>query len=100
MAIVEKVTHEELYLYEILRNPVLNAEFIRNVDIDPRYDEEFELTIYQRDMIADFNPYVSFATARAVGKTLSQVSILTWALTFGLFPNDYILYTVPSKVHL
>jgi len=100
MAIVEKVSHDELYLYEILRNPLLNTEFIENVDTDPRYDEEFELTIYQRDMVADFNSYISFATARAVGKTVSQVAIIRWALTFGLFANDYILYTVPSKVHL
>lgn len=100
MAIKERVTYEDLALYEILRNPVLNTEFIENVSLDKRYDEEFFLTSYQREMIADFNSYVSFATARAVGKTVSLVSIIRWLLTFGMFSNDYILYTVPSKVHL
>lgn len=100
MGLKEKVSQEDLILYEILKNPVLNTEFTRNVDLDERYDEPFELTWYQKEMIADFNSYVSFATARAIGKTVSLVSIITWILTFGVFPKDYVLYTVPSKVHL
>lgn len=100
MGIKERVSRDDLYLYEILKNPVLNAEFIRNVDFDPRYDIPFELTSYQREMLCDFNTYTTYCTARAVGKTVSVVSLITWMLTFRVFPGDYILYTVPSKVHL
>lgn len=100
MAINAKPTHEELILFELLKHPVLGPEFIHNIDLDPRYDIPFEFTWYQREIMADFNPKVSMATARAVGKTVSQYSLLLWALIFKLFPDDYILYTVPSKVHL
>lgn len=100
MSLKEKITQDDLMLYEIMRNPVLCGEFVNNVDLDPRYDVPFEYTYYQRDMLCDFNSYVSLCTARATGKTVALVTILTWALIFKLFPNDYILYTVPSKVHL
>lgn len=99
MALIEKITQEDLALYEILKNPVLCAEFIYNID-KTEYDEPFLFDIYQREMVADFNPYVSFCTARAIGKTVSLVSIIMWILIFKIFPQDYILYTVPSKVHL
>src|SRR5690349_18677671 len=100
MAINAKPTHEDLLLFEILKHPVLGTEFIHNIDLDPRYDKPFEFTWYQREIMCDFNPKVSMATARAVGKTVSQYSLLLWALVFRLFPEDYLLYTVPSKVHL
>ena len=32
--------------------------------------------------------------------TVALSSLIIWALIFRLFPEDYILYTVPSKVHL
>ncbi len=98
--IVEKVAQEDLVLYELLKNPVLGPEFIYNMDLDPELDEPFEFSWYQRDMMADFNPSVSICTARATGKTVSQYSLLLWILSFNIFPNDYILFTVPSKVHL
>lgn len=100
MALVEKLTHEELALYEILRNPVLCSEFINNIDKDSKKDDAFELTLYQKEILCDFNPYVSICTARATGKTLSLSNIIVWILIFKIFPDDYILYTVPSKVHL
>jgi hypothetical protein len=50
--------------------------------------------------LGDFNPKVSIATARATGKTVSDYSLLLWIMTFNVFPEDYILFTVPSKVHL
>lgn len=96
--IVEKVSDDEFLLYEILRNPILFSEFIANIDKDEG-DEEFELTQYQKEFMADFNSYVSLACARAVGKTVSLSFLIIWALVFGLF-NEYVLYTVPSKVHL
>ena len=98
--IKEKISQEDLALYEVLKNPVLAPEFIYNIDIDPVLDEPFQFAWYQREIMADFNPKVSICTARATGKTVSQYSLLLWVLTFNIFPEDYILFTVPSKVHL
>jgi hypothetical protein len=100
MAIAEKPSHQDLIVYEILKHPVLGPEFIHNIDLDPRYDRPFEYVWYQKEILCDFNPKVSMATARAVGKTVTQYSMLLWALVYKLFPDDYLLYTVPSKVHL
>ena len=100
MAIAEKITQEDIILYEILKHPVLCPEFIYNIDLDPKFDTIFEFQSYQKEILCDFHPYVSMATARAVGKTVSQYSLLLWALIFKVFPDDYLLYTVPSKVHL
>lgn len=96
----EKVTQEDLQIYEILKNPVLAPEFIYNLDLDPQLDEQFEFSWYQREIMADFHHKVSICTARATGKTVSQYSLLLWIMVFNLFPDDYILFTVPSKVHL
>lgn len=98
--IEQKITQQDLYLYEILRNPCLCAEFIQNIDKDERYDEEFAFTQYQKEALADFNDHVSMCTARAVGKTVTLVSLLLWVLVGNLFPDDYVLFAVPSKVHL
>lgn len=98
--ITEKVSHEDLLLYEIIRHPVLCAEFINNIDLDPKYDREFGFDVYQKEILCDFNDHVSIASARAVGKTVTLVSLIDWALVGKIFPGDYILYTVPSKVHL
>ena len=100
MSIASKTSQEELQLYEILKNPVLAGEFIYNVDIDEDLDTPFEFAWYQKEMLCDFNHYVSICTSRAVGKTVSQYSLQLWALVYKLFPDDYLLYTVPSKVHL
>lgn len=98
--IVAKPTEEDFILYDVLRHPVMCPEFIRNVDIDSDYDEEFKFSWYQKEILCDFNPKVSICTARATGKTVSLSSILMWILVFNVFPGDYALYTVPSKVHL
>lgn len=100
MAISEKPSREELILYEILKNPVLCMEFIYNMDLVPGLDEPFEFSWYQREVLCDFHPYVSLCQARATGKTVSLTSLFLWILIFNVFPDDYILYTVPSKVHL
>jgi len=99
MAILEKVTQEDLYLYEILRNPVLFGEFIYNIDKLER-DREFTLDIYQKELLCDFSPYISLVAARAVGKTVSLSILILWLLVFNIFPEDYIVFTVPNKVHL
>jgi len=99
MAILEKVTHEDLILFEILRNPVLCNEFIYNYDTK-EWEEEFELDWYQKQILCDFHFHVSVATARSVGKTVSLVAILTWLVIFQVYPGFDVVYTVPSRVHL
>ena len=100
MALIEKPTDEDFALYEILRHPVLCPEFIYNMDLVDGLDDPFEFTWYQKEILCDFNDHVSVCTARATGKTVSLSSIILWALIFKVFPEDYILYAVPSKVHL
>ena len=101
MAVQEKVTQEDLALYEILKNPVLSTEFIYNVDrAENDIIEPFEWTWYQKEFACDFNPYVSLCCSRAVGKSELIVGLITWLLVFNVFPKDYVVYTVPSKVHL
>lgn len=82
-----------------MRNPVLCGEFIQNYD-KAEWEESFEFTIYQKEILCDFNTHVSVCTARATGKTVSFVNLLLWVLVFNLFPGDYIVYSVPNKVHL
>jgi hypothetical protein len=100
MPLIEKPAQEELYLFEILRNPVLCTEFIYNIDLTTGVDTPFEFTWYQKEMLCDFHDHVSICTARATGKTVVLSSIIIWILIFRVFPDDYILYAVPSKVHL
>jgi hypothetical protein len=99
VAIKEKVIQEDLYLYEILRNPVLCTEFIQNTD-KLAQEEPFELSWYQKEMLCDFHPNSVLCSGRAIGKTVSLVAYITWLLIYNVFPEDYIVYTVPSKVHL
>lgn len=100
MSVKPRVTQSDLVLYEVLRNPALCAEFINNIDLDPRYDKPFENTRYQKETLCDFNSHSSMCTARAVGKTVTLVSLIDWILVFNVFPGDFILFAVPSLVHL
>jgi hypothetical protein len=100
MPLQERIEHEDILLFELLRHPVLSTEFIYNVDVLEGLDEPFQFSWYQKEMLADFNPYVSLCTARATGKTVALSSMLIWLLVYKVFPDDYVLYTVPSKVHL
>jgi len=100
MAIEEKYTQvDDLYLYEIIRNPVLFTEFVYNYDKE-KTDEPFELVWYQKEVMLNFNNYISLEQARATGKTVALSALILWLLVFNVFPNDYIVYSVPSKVHL
>lgn len=99
MSLTEKISQEDLALYEILRNPVLCTEFINNYD-KREWEEEFKLDWYQIQILSDFHYHVSIATARSIGKTVSLVSLLVWIVVFKVFPGDDIVYTVPSRVHL
>lgn len=99
MAISEKISQDDLILFEILKNPVLCGEFINNVD-KVEWEDEFKYDLYQKEMLCDFNSYVSICTARSIGKTVSLVGIILWALINNIFPGDHLLYTVPNKNHL
>jgi len=100
MPIQEKhISQDDKYVYEILNHPVFCGEFINNMD-KMEYEEEFEFHSYQKEMLCDFNPYVSIACARAVGKTIMLVKMLTWILINNLFPDEYIVYLVPNKSQL
>lgn len=102
MPVKEKLkepSEEELMLYEIVRHPSLFGEFIENID-RPEYDETFEWTDYQVDFNCDFNTHVSLTCGRAVGKTEALSKMFPWAMINNIFPGDYLVYTVPNKVHL
>ncbi len=99
MAIQEKITQQDLILYEILKNPVLCNEFINNIDKEG-WENDFEYTWYQRELLCDFNSFVSLCQARSTGKTTSFIGLIIWLLVNNIFPSDYIVYTVPNKVHL
>jgi intein/homing endonuclease len=100
MAVEERVTQlDDLFLLEIFKNPVLFTEFVENYD--KLEDEEvFELSLYQKEMLMDFSSYISVVAGRSAGKTVTVVSKIKWTLVYNLFPNDYIVYHVPNKVHL
>lgn len=100
MPLTKKVTQlNDLYLYEIFRNPVLFTEFINNYDLT-QYDSKQELTQYQKEFMLDTNSYEVLCCARAVGKTYAISSLLVWLLVMQVFPNDYIVYMVPGKAQL
>lgn len=99
MAIKEKVTFQDVLLYEILRHPVLSGEFIDNIDKTP-FEKEIIYTMYQKEFACDFNDHVSISCARAVGKTYMLREIIIWLLINNIFPSDYVVYTVPNKAQL
>lgn len=100
MALQERISQDEWCLYEVLRNPVLFGEFYRNIDVLAHKQSEFEYTNYQRAYLGDFNHYVSLCCGRAVGKTVTLTDYILWLMINNLFPNEYIMYTVPNKTHL
>ncbi len=97
--IEEKLDQEDLWLYEVIRHPVLCGEFLHNIDAHVK-DEEWEYVGYQSEIICDFDYYVSVCCARTVGKTVALTDILIWIMINRVFYGDYIVYTVPNKVHL
>lgn len=95
----EKISQDELYFYEICRNPALFSEFVNNTDRGAN-DDKFELTYYQKQFMLDFNDHESLCCARSVGKTVALSNKIVWILVFNTFPNDYISYFVPGKAQL
>jgi len=99
MAIREKLSNDEMALYEILRHPVFFGEFIQNLD-GLNDENEFEFDYYQKRFLCDYSTHVSIRAGRSVGKTEGLTNLILWILVYNLFPQNYIVYTVPNKVHL
>jgi len=95
----EKVSFQDLALYTILSHPVFCGEFIRNLDKYER-DEQFIYTIYQKEMLCDFNHFVEFCTARRTGKTVVLSDLITWILVNNLYNGEYTCFNVPGKSHV
>lgn len=108
MAVREKLTEQEIQLVRIFKNPVLFAEFLHEIDSNDEelrgevaeIEQNMELTIYQKEVLCDTNPYISMRAARAVGKTFSIVHYIIWILFNNLYPGEYIIYSVPNKAQL
>ncbi len=98
MAIKERISDEDMILYEILRHPIMSMEFIRSIDLPN--DEEIEYEQYQKEMACDFSNTVSYTCGRAIGKTFTLSGLIIWLLINKAFPENYIVYSVPNKVHL
>lgn len=99
MPLVQRLSEEEWALYEIIRHPVWCGEFIRDLPLSPE-DERWEYSLYQEEMLCDFNEHVSFCCGRSVGKTVALIDRLTWFCLNNFWPDEAIVYTVPNKVHL
>jgi hypothetical protein len=100
MPLTEKTTREDLILYELLRNPVLCGEFYRTLDFPEWSVDSWYYTDYQKEYLGDFHNLVSLCCGRAVGKTVSLTDYIVWILINAVYGNEYIVYTVPSRVHL
>lgn len=92
-----RIQQEDLYFYEIMKNPALSIEFIESFD---DHEEEFELTSYQKEFVCDFNNYVCLCCSRAVGKTVALIGLLIWIMTYNVYPKNYVAYFVPGKAQL
>lgn len=93
--LIERLTEEELALYEVLRHPVWCYEFLSRLESE---ESVFEFTSYQKEILLDFNNMVSIRAGRAVGKTQSLIAKITWHAVNGFFRE--VLYTVPNRSHL
>ena len=80
MPLAEKLSQEDLIVYELFRHPVLCGEFINNYD-RLTWEEEFEFTYYQKEILCDFNSNVDICQARATGKCLHKDSKILNPLT-------------------
>jgi hypothetical protein len=99
MAIEQKITWEDLMLYEILRNPATAVEFIYNYDLAEQ-DTPIELVYYQKEMILDQNSYISILAGRSSGKTFSIVGLLIWVMIYKVYPMSTAVYLTPNKSQL
>ena len=117
MTIEAKLRPDEIALVDIIRHPVLGPEFIRNIEVIPEdgTKEEWEKIWAERDialdyyyihtdyqilMNCDFNSYVSFCTARSVGKTEVLIDKIIFYLLNAFWGDEYIVFLAPNKVHV
>lgn len=73
MALIQKLSEDEIALYEILNDPIWFAEFLRNTrdgvmqkQLWPK--RKFSYRWYQKDLLTDRSKYVAIRGGRAVGK--------------------------------
>jgi len=99
--IKERITEDELKLYEVLRNPVLFWMLLVDYEQEDTPIENRDYPYqYQIDILTDFGNQVAIQASRASGKTFSLTKKILWLLAFDVYPGEYIVYTVPNKVHL
>lgn len=98
MAIVKRLTEEELALIEIFRHPSFCGEFIRGM-VEEEGVEVWEYTDYQLEFLCDAGSFISITAGRSVGKTVTLIDRLVW-YCINLFWDESIVYTVPNRVHL
>ena len=73
MALVQKLSDEEIALLEIIEDPILFGEFMRNTGDGSMIKDEwpkqkFQYRWYQKDILSDQSPYIIWSAGRAVGK--------------------------------
>lgn len=102
MALEKRVKDDELKLYEVLRNPVFFWQLLSDyVEEDKPVEERSYPYDYQQAILLDFGHKVAIQASRSGGKTYTLVRKILWTLVWNTYPNaDYIVYTVPNKVHL
>lgn len=101
----QEIRDEDVMLIFIMRNPVLLYEFLDFMDKfeeseDVKDNEVFQHFWYQKDILCDFNPYVSVRASRSCGKTVTLRSKIVWLLLNNAYGKESILLTTPNKVHL
>lgn len=101
MALLQKIEDDDLKLYEVLRNPVLFWMLLSDFDEETKPIEKRSYPYdYQVKILTDFGHRVAIQASRSAGKTYTLVRKIVWNLIWNTYPNEYIVYTVPNKVHL
>ena len=94
----EKLSDDELCLFEVFRHPLWCSEFLRNLDRSE--DDPWILAPYQEEMLCDHNRYVAFCCGRSVGKSESLLDKVAWYMVNNFFDQDPVAIVTPNRVHL
>ena len=100
MALIERLSEEEIALLEVIEDPVLCGEFLRNTADGSTIKDEwppqkFAYRWYQRDILTDKSENIVWRAGRAVGKCQPETSRIY--TTFG-YQTIYDLINSPNKV--
>ena len=102
----EKVELDEndIYVLEVLEDPVFFGEFIRSSEEDIESGQSgWTFDNYQKIMLLDESPYVSACTGRTTGKTVCLETKLLYCAASGKYAGssaDEILLVVQNKAQL